>query len=211
MNPAEQLQQGLITMSIDLSAAQQEMLLSYITLLYKWNRIYSLTALHEQDKAVSHHLLDSLSLLPFLPAGRLLDVGSGGGTPGIPLAIARPEQQVTLLDSNSKKSSFLQQAAIELGLVNISVHCGRVERYHPVHDGYAVIVSRAFAELRDFANLSRHLLQPEGVWIAMKGVWPYEEIAQLPDDIHVRDVYPLSVPGVDGERHAIVMHWVARI
>ena len=209
MNPAEQLQRGLITMGLDLPAAQQEMLLSYITLLYKWNRIYSLTALHEQDEAVSHHLLDSLSLLPFLPAGRLLDVGSGGGTPGIPLAIACPERQVTLLDSNSKKSSFLQQAAIELGLANISVHCGRVERYHPTHGGYAVIVSRAFAELRDFANLSRHLLQPEGVWMAMKGVWPYEEIAQLPDDIHVRDVYPLSVPGVDGERHAVVMRWIA--
>ena len=209
MNPAEQLQRGLITMGLDLSAAQQERLLSYITLLYKWNRIYSLTALHEQDKAISHHLLDSLSLLPFLPAGRLLDVGSGGGTPGIPLAIACPERQVTLLDSSSKKSSFLQQAAIELGLANISVHCGRVERYHPTHGGYAVIVSRAFAELRDFADLSRHLLQPEGVWMAMKGVWPYEEIAQLPDDIHVRDVYPLSVPGVDGERHAVVMRWIA--
>jgi 16S rRNA (guanine527-N7)-methyltransferase len=161
-----QLAHGLAAMNIDLSQEQREKLLAYLVLLYKWNRAYSLTALKEQDKAVSHHLLDSLSILRFVPDGRLLDVGSGGGAPGIPLAIARPELAVTLLDSNSKKAAFLRQAAIELELSNVSVHGGRVEQYHPEF-GYTAIVSRAFAELASFAALSRHLLAPNGVWLAM--------------------------------------------
>ena len=129
------------TLGLALPAQAQEKLLAYVVLLYKWNRTYSLTALREQDKAVSHHLLDSLAVLLFVPEGRLLDVGSGGGMPGIPLAIARPELAVTLLDSNSKKTAFLQQAAIELSLPNITVHCGRVEQYHLV-SGFAAITSR---------------------------------------------------------------------
>ena len=128
MSPQEQLENGLREMQLALPAAVHEKLLAYVALLYKWNKTYSLTALKEQDKAVSHHLLDSLSILPFIPAGRLLDVGSGGGTPGIPLAIARPDVAVTLLDSNTKKTAFLQQAAIELGLRNIFVFAGRVEQ-----------------------------------------------------------------------------------
>ena len=209
MSPAEQLEPGLAGMGIELPAEARERLLAYLALLYKWNKTYSLTSLREQDKAVSHHLLDSLSILPFVPVGRLLDVGSGGGTPGIPLAIVRPEQPVTLLDSNSKKSAFLQQAAIELGLKNISVHCGRVEQYHPEFGHYAAIVSRAFAELKDFTALSRHLLQPDGIWLAMKGVWPHAEIAGLPEDVRVLGVHPLIVPGVDGERHVVVMQRTA--
>ena len=143
MGQAQQLEQGLVEMAIEVPAAAQEKLLAYAALLYKWNRTYSLTAMREQDKAVSHHLLDSLAVLPFVTEGRLLDVGSGGGMPGIPLAIVRPGQHVTLLDSNSKKAAFLKQAAIELALPNISVHCGRVEQYHPSF-AYDVITSRAF-------------------------------------------------------------------
>ncbi len=209
MSPVEQLESGLAEMGIELPAVARERLLAYLALLYKWNRTYSLTSLREEEKAVSHHLLDSLSILPFVSDGRLLDVGSGGGTPGIPLAIARPEQPVTLLDSNSKKSAFLQQAAIELGLGNISVHCGRVEQYHPGFGCYAAIVSRAFAELKDFTALSRHLLQPDGVWLAMKGIWPHAEIACLPEGVRVRGVHPLCVPGVGGERHVVVMRQAA--
>ncbi len=205
MSQAAQLEDGLAAMDMALPAEVREKLLAYVALLYKWNKTYSLTALREQDKAVSHHLLDSLSILPFVPAGNLLDVGSGGGMPGIPLAIVRPEQRVTLLDSNSKKSAFLQQAAIELGLQNISVHGGRVEQYHPPV-GFSAITSRAFAELADFVGLSRHLLAPEGVWLAMKGVWPHDEIARLPADVGVKAVHALPVPGVDGERHLVVMH-----
>ena len=204
MNQGEQLEQGLAVMGVALPVPVREKLLAYVALLYKWNKTYSLTALREQEKAVSHHLLDSLSILPFVPNGSLLDVGSGGGMPGIPLAIVRPEQRVTLLDSNSKKSAFLQQAAIELGLSNISVHGGRVEQYHPAV-GFAAISSRAFAELGDFVSLSRHLLAPEGVWLAMKGVWPHDEISRLPADVRVEAVHALPVPGVDGERHLVVM------
>ena len=208
MNQAEQLAQGLAAMELDLPAEHREQLLAYLALLYKWNRTYSLTALREQDKAVSHHLLDSLSILPFVSGGNLLDVGSGGGMPGIPLAIVCPELVVTLLDSNSKKTAFLQQTAIELGLKNISVHGGRVEQYHPA-DGFAAIVSRAFAELADFATLSRHLLTTDGVWLAMKGVRPDGEIVRLPGGVRVEAVHPLRVPGIDGERHLVVMRRVA--
>ena len=208
MNPAEQLKRGLSAMGVELPPERHEKLLAYLALLYKWNRTYSLTALKEQDRAVSHHLLDSLSILPCVPGGRLLDVGSGGGTPGIPLAIARPDLAVTLLDSNSKKAAFLRQAAIELELPNVAVHGGRVEQYHP-EGGFAAITSRAFAELADFVRLSRHLLVPEGYWLAMKGVWPRDEIDRLPDNVHVAAVHPLTVPGVDAERHLVVMRQAA--
>ncbi|GHU37491.1 ribosomal RNA small subunit methyltransferase G [Betaproteobacteria bacterium] len=205
-----QLAHGLAAMKLELPREPREKLLAYLTLLYKWNRAYSLTALKEQDKAVSHHLLDSLSILRFVPEGRLLDVGSGGGTPGIPLAIARPELPVTLLDSNSKKAAFLRQAAIELGLPNVSVHGGRVEQYHPEF-GYTAIVSRAFSELASFAALSKHLLAPDGVWLAMKGVLPRDEIARLPGEARVEAVHPLCVAGVDGERHLVVMRRAAGV
>ena len=201
---AQQLAQGLAAMGLAVPAAAQEKLLAYAALLEKWNKTYSLTALRGADKAVSHHLLDSLSILPFVPTGNLLDVGSGGGTPGIPLAIARPELTVTLLDSNTKKAAFLRQAAIELGLNNIAVHSGRVEQYHP-DTGFAAITSRAFAELADFVSLSKHLLAPGGRWLAMKGVRPEEEMAHLPDDVGVDAAYPLTVPGIDGERHLVVL------
>lgn len=204
MTRAEQLAQGLQVLGIDLPAAAQARLLAYVALLQKWNKTFSLTALRDPDKAVSHHLLDSLAILPYVPVDSLLDVGSGGGMPGIPLAIARPELRVTLLDSNSKKTAFLQQAAIELALPNIAVHCGRVEQFQPPL-GFAAITSRAFSELADFVGLSRQLLQPGGHWLAMKGVWPRDEIGRLPDAIAVDAVHRLAVPGVEGERHLVVL------
>ena len=204
MSQHEQLAQGLAQMGVDLAPTVQAKLISYAALLYKWNKTFSLTALREEEKAVSHHLLDSLAILPFVPEGNLLDVGSGGGMPGIPLAIARPELQVTLLDSNSKKTAFLRQAAIELALPNVAVHCGRVEQYHPAM-GFAAITSRAFAELADFVSLSWHLLADGGCWLGMKGVWPENEIARLPSAVRVECVHRLAVPGVDGERHLVVM------
>ena len=207
MSPQDQLERlesGLREMGFDLPAAVQEKLLAYVALLYKWNKTYSLTALREQDKAVSHHLLDSLAILPYVPAGPLLDVGSGGGTPGIPLAIACPEMPVTLLDSNTKKTAFLQQAAIELGLKNISVHAGRVEQYHP-QVGFAAITSRAFAEIADFVSLSAHLMAENGCWLAMKGVRPDDELAKLPAVATVEALHRLNVPGVDGERHLVIL------
>ena len=204
MTQEQQLEQGLAELGRGLPQAAQQKLLAYAALLYKWNRTYSLTAMREQDKAVSHHLLDSLAVLPYVQAANLLDVGSGGGMPGIPLAIACPELAVTLLDSNSKKAAFLKQAAIELALPNISVHCGRVEQYHSSF-GFAAITSRAFSELADFVGLTGHLLAPDGSWLAMKGVWPHEEIARLPAEVLVQAVHRLQVPGVEGERHLVVM------
>jgi len=204
MSRDEQLQQGLAQMGIALPSAAQEKLLAYAALLYKWNKTFSLTAMREEEKAVSHHLLDSLAILPFVAGGNLLDVGSGGGMPGIPLAIACPELQVMLLDSNSKKTAFLRQAAIELGLSNVAVHCGRVEQYDPAIR-FAAITSRAFAELADFVSLSGHLLADGGSWLGMKGVWPEDEIARLPSAVRVECVHRLAVPGVDGERHLVVM------
>jgi 16S rRNA (guanine527-N7)-methyltransferase len=204
MNQAVQLEQGLAALGLARPAETQQKLLAYLALLQKWNKTYSLTALREPDKAVSHHLLDSLAARPYVRGASLLDVGSGGGMPGIPLAIVCPELRVTLLDSNSKKTAFLKQAAIELGLPNIAVHCGRVEQYQPP-EKFAAIVSRAFSELADFVALSRHLLGADGRWLAMKGLWPHEEIARLPADIAVAEVHRLRVPGVDAERHLVVL------
>lgn len=204
MSASAQLEQGLLALGVELPPAARQKLLDYAALLYKWNKTFSLTAMREQDQAISHHLLDSLAILPHVPPGTLLDVGSGGGMPGIPLAIAAPELRVTLLDSNSKKTAFLQQAAIELGLPNISVHCGRVEQYHP-DSGFSAITSRAFSSLAEFTALSRHLLGAGGLWLAMKGAWPHDEINGLSPDVQLEGVHRLQVPGVDGERHLVVM------
>lgn len=207
MNQAQQLAQGLDALGITLDVPAQSKLLAYLALLAKWNKTYALTALRDQDKAVSHHLLDSLAILSFVDgtAGtNLLDVGSGGGQPGIPLAIARPGLAVTLLDSNSKKVAFLKQAAIELELPGISAQCLRVEAWQP-EQKFSVITSRAFAEVADFVSLTRHLLAPGGCWLAMKGVYPHEELSRLPAGIAVAAVHPLAVPGVEGARHLVVL------
>lgn len=193
---------GLATLGLDLPLAAQQKLLAFRDLLLKWNKIYNLTALRDPAQAISHHLLDSLVILPHVGAGNLLDVGSGGGLPGIPLAIIRPELAVTLVDTVQKKATFLQQAAIELGLKNVAVHHARVEE---MSGEYVQITSRAFAELALFVNLTRHLLAPGGRWLAMKGVRPDAEINALPADIVVEAIIPLTVPGLSAERHLIIL------
>lgn len=193
---------GLATLGLNLPAAAQQKLLAFRDLLLKWNKIYNLTALRDPQQAISHHLLDSLVILPHVGAGNLLDVGSGGGLPGIPLAIARPELAVTMVDTVQKKATFLQQAAIELGLKNVAVHHARVEE---MSGQYAQISSRAFAELALFVSLTRHLLAPGGRWLAMKGVRPDAEINALPADILVEAVIPLTVPDLAAERHLIIL------
>ncbi len=193
---------GLASLGLDMPAAAQQKLLAFRDLLLKWNKIYNLTALRDPQQAISHHLLDSLVILPHVGAGSLLDVGSGGGLPGIPLAIARPELAVTMVDTVQKKATFLQQAAIELGLKNVAVHHARVEE---MSGQYAQISSRAFAELALFVSLTRHLLAPGGRWLAMKGVRPDAEINALPADIQVEAVIPLTVPGLAAERHLIIL------
>ena len=197
-----QLASALAALDLDLPAGAPAQLLAFRDLLLKWNKTYNLTALRDPDQALSHHLLDSLAILPHVGDGPLLDVGSGGGLPGIPLAIARPTLAVSMVDTVQKKATFLQQAAIELGLKNVAVHHARVEN---LPGQYAQISSRAFAELALFVSLTRHLLAPGGRWLAMKGVLPEAEINALPDDIVVEAVIPLSVPGLDAERHLIIL------
>lgn len=193
---------GLGEIALDLSEEQQDKLLAFRDLLLKWNKTYNLTALRGPEQAISHHLLDSLVILPHIGPEPLLDVGSGGGLPGIPLAIARPELPVRMVDTVQKKTTFLQQAAIQLGLKNVTVDHARVET---LNGQYAQISSRAFAELKLFVDLTRHLLTPGGRWLAMKGVRPDDEIAALPADIIVESVIPLHVPGLDAERHLIIL------
>lgn len=196
------LSTGLAELGTPLPAAAQQKLLAFRDLLLKWNKTYNLTALRDPAQAISHHLLDSLAILPHVTDGSLLDVGSGGGLPGIPLAIARPELAVSMVDTVQKKTTFLQQAVIELQLKNVTVHHARVEE---MPGQYAQISSRAFAEIPLFIQLTRHLLAPGGRWLAMKGVRPDAEIAALPADILVEAIIPLQVPGLDAERHLIIL------
>ena len=196
------LADGLAELGIALPDAVQRQLLAFRDLLLKWNKTYNLTALRDPDQAISHHLLDSLAILPHVGSGPLLDVGSGGGLPGIPLAIARPELAVAMVDTVQKKASFLQQASIELGLKNVTVHHARVEE---MQGQYAQISSRAFADLGLFVSLTRHLLAPGGRWLAMKGVRPDDEIAALPAGITVEAIISLIVPGLEAERHLIIL------
>ena len=193
---------GLAELGISLPDAAQQQLLAFRDLLLKWNRTYNLTALRDPQQAVSHHLLDALAILPHVGAGPLLDVGSGGGLPGIPLAIARPDLSVTLVDTVQKKAAFLQQVAIELELKSVAVHHARVEE---MRGQYAQISSRAFAELARFVSLTRHLLAPGGRWLAMKGALPDDEFEALPAGSEVEAIIPLVVPGLDAERHLIIL------
>lgn len=204
MNNKQQLQEGLQALGLTLTTSQQLLLLEYVALLTKWNSTYNLTALRDEASIISHHILDSLTLLPFVQdAKTLMDVGSGGGMPGIPTAICRPDLQITLLDSNTKKTSFLQQAVIELGLNNVTVAAGRVEAMHDKK--VDVVTSRAFAELADFISLTKHLLNENGYWTAMKGVYPYEELEHVPASVEVVKVEKLHVPMLNAERHMVVM------
>lgn len=193
---------GLAELGISLPEAAQQQLLAFRDLLLKWNKTYNLTAVRDPAQAISHHLLDSLAILPHVASGPLLDVGSGGGLPGIPLAIARPELSVSMVDTVQKKATFLQQASIELDLKNVAVHHARVEE---MQGQYAQISSRAFAEIGLFVSLTRHLLAPEGRWLAMKGMRPDEELGKLPADIAVEAIMPLTVPGLAAERHLIIL------
>jgi len=204
MTVEQQLKAGIAALGLALPEGAEAKLLAYLALLEKWNRVYNLTAVRDAERMVSHHLLDSLAAVPFFQGETVLDVGSGGGLPGIPLAIARPELQVTLIDSIAKKTAFLLQAKAELGLNNLNVVTGRVEDFRP-ESGFDVITSRAFSDLKEFVALTRHLLKPAGRWLAMKGLYPNEEIAQLPADVKVSADHALVVPGLEASRHLIVL------
>lgn len=204
MSIADQLQRGLIALGLTLERDTQLRLLDYVALIEKWNRVHNLTAIREPQKMVSHHLLDSLAVAPHLHAERLLDVGSGAGLPGIPLALANAQMQVTLLDSNHKKAAFLNQAVMELKLKNAEV-CGERAESWRTQKKFDVIISRAFSDIGEFVRMTRHLLAPGGTFAAMKGLHPYEEIEKLPPEYKVRQVLPLAIPGLDGARHLVLI------
>ena len=200
---AERLRQGAVALGLALDEAMRARLLTYLDLLAKWNRVYNLTALRDPAQMLTHHLLDSLAVVAPLrrhtrgrPA-RLLDVGSGGGLPGVVIAICCPEITVTCVDAVAKKAAFVQQAAGELGLVNLT---GRHARVETVREPFDIIASRAFASLTDFVSWSRGALAEQGVWLAIKGKRPEDEISALPTEAAVFHVEPLQVPGLDAER-----------
>lgn len=205
MSDAARLARGLAALGIDLPDAAHERLLAFAALLLKWNRVYNLTAIRDPAQVVTHHLLDSLAVLPYLAdRATLVDVGSGGGLPGIPLAIARSGLAVESVEAVSKKASFQQQAKIELGLVNFQPHHCRVERFAPPA-GRAAVISRAFSDLGDFLRLTAHLGAPGARWLAMKGVYPHEEIATMPGGFVLERAVELRVPDLDAARHLIIM------
>lgn len=197
------LANGIQALQLDLSDAQIGRLMDYLSLLNKWNAVYNLTAVRNPSQMVTQHLLDSLAVVPaFAGAANILDVGAGGGLPGMVLAIARPDMRVSMIDTVHKKTAFLTQAKAELGLSNVTVHTARVEQLQ-VQQPFDVITSRAFAELRDFVTWSQHLLQQGGHFIALKGVMPQDEIDRLPAGWKVTQVQPLEVPSLDAERHLV--------
>jgi 16S rRNA (guanine527-N7)-methyltransferase len=180
---------------------------AYLDLLAKWNRVYNLTAIRDRAQMETHHVNDALAVLPLLPERHdlhVLDVGSGGGVPGVPIAIARPDWKLVLLDANRKKAAFLTQVAIELELRNVTVIASRVEDLRS-DDRYDVVISRAFADVATFARLAAPRVRGDGVIVAMKGALRHDEIAALPSDIEVAGTPALHVPGLDAERHLIIM------
>lgn len=217
---AEALREGLAAMGLTLPAEVQNRLLDYVALLKKWNATYNLTAIRDEHQMVIQHLLDSLSVLPAVkelsgavspggtaPAGqRWADIGSGAGLPGIPLAIVRPDLEISLIEAVEKKSAFQRQAKIELGIGNITVVNRRVEDVPA--GAFDAVISRAFADLADFVGLAGHLLTPGGRLFAMKGQLPDTEISRLPSGWALVECAALNVPGLDAQRHLLVIERV---
>jgi 16S rRNA (guanine527-N7)-methyltransferase len=200
---AQMLSGGITELGLDLQDAQQGQLMDYLALMAKWNSVYNLTSLRDPVQMVTHHLLDSLAAVPAFEGARsALDVGAGGGLPGIVLAIARPDMKVSLVDTVHKKTAFLTQVKAELGLANVTVYTARVEQLQPPGK-FDVITSRAFADLSDFVNWSGHLLADGGRFIALKGVAPAEEQQRLPAQWKVSELQALKVPRLGAERHLV--------
>ena len=199
------LEEGIGQMGLDITPGQQNQLMDYLALMFKWNAVYNLTSLRDPQQMVTHHLLDSLAAVPaFKNAVNVLDVGAGGGLPGIVLAIMRPDMKVSMIDTVHKKTAFLTQVKAELGLANVTVYTMRVEQLTVEHK-FDVITSRAFADLSDFVNWSCHLLAEGGRYIALKGVAPKDEQERLPADWKVAKVEPLQVPRLGAERHLVLI------
>ena len=200
------LNKGIKDAKLDISEQTQQKLLAYLALMQKWNKVHNLTAVRDADEMVVLHLLDSLVVLPFIDGKALLDVGSGAGLPGIPLAICLPELKVTVIDSNNKKVSFMRQAKAELGIDNLEVLGGRVEEITPNHK-FDMVISRAFSDLDLFISLTHQLCDAQGKWLAMKGVYPEAELAELEKNtgITASKTEELKVPGLAAQRHLVFL------
>lgn len=199
---ANELEQGLRAMGLDVALAPP--LLAYLALLVRWNKTYNLTAIRDPQEMVTRHLLDSLAMQPFVESGTLADLGTGPGLPGIPLAIARPQLQVTLVESNGKKARFMREAVRQLGLGNARVAESRAEALDEP-GAFDNVTARAMDTLAGIIAVGGHLLRPGGHLLAMKGQYPHEEIAQLPAGWVVQEVRPLQVPGLVGDRHLVIV------
>jgi len=201
------LAEGIRDMGLDVNPAQQDRLMDYLALMFKWNSVYNLTSLRDPMQMVTHHLLDSLAAVPaFKDAVNVLDVGSGGGLPGIVLAIVRPDMNVSMIDTVHKKTAFLNQVKAELDLANVTVYTMQVQQLQAgdkTGGKFDVITSRAFADLSDFVNWSSHLLAQQGRYIALKGTAPKDEQERVPQEWKVTKVEPLQVPRLGAERHLV--------
>jgi len=203
MSVEAMLADGSRALGLSLPQVALERLIAFLDLMRKWNRVFNLTAVNDPIEMARHHLLDSLAVIEHLPPGRLADIGSGAGLPGIPIAIVQPGREIALNDSNQKKAAFLRQVVIELNLANAQVHAARVETWLPAAP-FDVVICRGFSELRDFVAPCRHLLAPGGVLAAMKGIRPETELARIPSWCDCQDVRRLKVPFLEAERHLVL-------
>jgi len=205
VDPAELLEEGIYDLALEERLGGDQLLMEYVTELMNWNRVYNLTSVRKPSDIVTRHILDSLTLLPHLHGERILDIGTGAGLPGIPLAIACPEREFVLLDSSSKKLRFVQQTLGILKLENVTLEDARVEEYKPAVL-FDTVICRAFSDLPDFYRYAARLCSEGGKILAMKGVYPMTEVECLEDKSVIDDVVALKVPGLDAERHLVIMH-----
>lgn len=200
----ERLEIGCARLGIELPARACARLMTYLDELARWNATYNLTAVREPDDMVVRHLLDSLGIVPFLPAGALIDVGSGAGLPGVPLALIDSGCAVTVLESNGKKATFLRHVRRTLAIENLDVAQSRAERYRP-SAAFSGVLTRAFSALPEMLRMTGHLAAPDGRWLAMKGRLPAPELARLPAGYRVLETHRLDIPFLDEARHLIVV------
>ncbi|MDH3948207.1 MAG: 16S rRNA (guanine(527)-N(7))-methyltransferase RsmG [Gammaproteobacteria bacterium] len=200
----EKLAEGLTALPLELNASVQNQLIDFLHLLVKWNRAYNLTAVRQPEQMVTRHLLDSLVIGPYLQGPRILDVGTGAGLPGIPLALAYPDCHFTLLDSNGKKIRFVTQAVAELGLANVDVVQSRVEAFQPA-SRFDTITARAYASIEELVSQTTHLLADGGQYLIMKGAYPVAEVEAMPTGYRLEAIHQLNVPKLDAERHLLIV------